>query len=287
MSRLTAAFERAQRLPEAPTEVGPAAVPWALDHAAAQPQAEPPARRDPPARLSFDASIEDRIAVGEHADGMLVEQYRRLAAVLHHAGQQQNLRSVMISSAVPSEGKTLTATNLALTLSQSYERRVLLIDADLRRPSVHQIFRLPNHTGLGDCLRATVSVPPVRTVSPTLRILTAGQPTADPMSALVSGNMRQLLADAVQQFDFVIIDTPPVGLLPDANLLSNMVDGVLMVVSAGSTPYPAVRRAVDALGAAHVLGVVFNRVAKDTMAHAYGSYGYYYGKERSTDAPAR
>ena len=107
------------------------------------------------------------------------------------------------------------------------------------------------------------------------------------MSALVSGNMRQLLADAIQQFDFVIIDTPPVGLLPDANLLSNMVDGVLMVVGACSTPYPVVLRAVDALGSARVLGVVFNRVQKDAMAHAYGKYGYYYGTERSTSARAR
>ena len=95
----------------------------------------------------------DKIVVGDQADAGLVEQYRRLAAVLHHAQTQRGVRSVMIGSAVAAEGKTLTATNLALTLSHSFDRRVLLIDADLRRPSVHEMFGLPNDHGLVDNLR--------------------------------------------------------------------------------------------------------------------------------------
>src|SRR5262249_48843354 len=116
-------------------------------------QAEGP-KRD--AADSFDYRLGDcaagKVVVEMGAEMGLVEQYRRLGAVLHHAQLQRGTRSMMIASAVAAEGKTLTATNLALTLSCSYQRRVLLIDADLRRPDLHNMFRLQNHAGLGDGL---------------------------------------------------------------------------------------------------------------------------------------
>src|SRR4029079_2816669 len=90
-------------------------------------------------RGHFPEGVLDKIVVGERADAGLVEQYRRVAAVLAHAQTQRRVRSVMVASAVAAEAKTLTATNLALTLSHSFDRRVLLIDADLRRPSVHEM----------------------------------------------------------------------------------------------------------------------------------------------------
>src|SRR5262249_52852356 len=160
-------------------------------------------------------------------------------------------------------GKSLTATNLALTLSESYQRRVLLVDADLRRPTIHDIFRLPGEPGLVDSLRGVTKGPlPVVQISPTLWVLPAGRPHPDPMRVLVSESMKQLIAEAVEQFDWVIIDTPPVVLLPDANLLASMVDAALLVVGANSTPYPIVKRAVDALGPSRILGVVLNRADK-------------------------
>src|SRR5438067_664707 len=94
-----------------------------------------------------------KVVVGPGAESALIEQYRRLGAALHHHQLQSGARTLMVTSAVAAEGKTLTATNLALTLSHSYQRRVLLVDADLRRPSVHEILRLPNTTGLSDSLR--------------------------------------------------------------------------------------------------------------------------------------
>jgi Mrp family chromosome partitioning ATPase len=107
-----------------------------------------------------------------------VEQYRRLGAALHHHQLQSGARTLMVTSAVAAEGKTLTATNLALTLSHSYQRRVLLVDGDLRRPSVHEILRLPNMTGLSDSLRHPEKTGlRVHTISPYLSALTAGGPT--------------------------------------------------------------------------------------------------------------
>jgi capsular exopolysaccharide synthesis family protein len=280
MSRLTAALDRASKLPgRAPgPEPAPAgaALAWQLDAADATP--EPAAPPSSTFGHRFSDAAATKVVVHPDADFLLVEQYRRLAAVLHHAQDERGVRTVMIASAVASEGKTLTATNLALTLSHSFQRRVLLIDADLRRPSVHQVFQLPNRDGLIDRLRREAGgTLPVARVSPTLWVLTGGRPDADPMSALVSGTMRQLLADAAAQFDWVVVDTPPVGILPDANLLAAMIDVALLVVSANSTPYPLVKRAVEAIGAQRILGVVFNRVARLALADRYGDYGYYYG----------
>jgi len=216
-----------------------------------------------------------------------VEQYRRVGAVLHHAQLQRGVRSVMVASAVAAEGKTLTATNVALTLSHSFDRRVLLIDADLRRPNVHEMFGLPNEHGLIESLQypngGRLSV---TAVSNNLWVLTAGRPTSDPMSSLVSEAMKQLLADAAEQFDWVIVDTPPVALMPDANLLAGMIDAALLVISANTTPYPFVQRASAAIGPERILGVILNRADQSAIAHEYGYYGYYDRVQRD-EAPRK
>jgi capsular exopolysaccharide synthesis family protein len=216
-----------------------------------------------------------KVVVGPDAESTLVEQYRRLGAALHHHQLQSGARTLMVTSAVAAEGKTLTATNLALTLSHSYQRRVLLVDADLRRPSIHEILRLPNTTGLSDSLRHPEQAGlRVHEISPNLSALTAGRADSDPMAGLVSDTMNRLLSEAAQQFDWVIVDTPPVALLPDANLLAAMIDTAVLVVSARATPYPLVRRAVEAIGQQRILGVVLNRMSKAEMVAAYSYYGY-------------
>src|SRR5207247_2572301 len=209
--------------------------------------------------------------VAQDGESSVVDQYRRRAASLHHAHLQRNVRTVMITSAVASEGKTLTATNLALTLSHSYKRRVLLIDADLRRPTVHEAFRIANDSGLADVLRnADTRRLPLCRASETLWILTAGTPTTDPMSALSSEEMRMLLAEAIEHFDWVIVDSPPVALLSDASLVAAMVDTTILVIGAASTPYPLVRRAVESVGASRLIGTVVNRKDRGQMVGGGG-----------------
>jgi len=216
-----------------------------------------------------------KVVVGPGAESALVEQYRRLGAALHHHQLQSGARTLMVTSAVAAEGKTLTATNLALTLSHSYQRRVLLVDADLRRPSIHEILRLNNSTGLSDSLRhPETGGLRYHPISPYLSALTAGRADSDPMAGLVSDTMNRLLSEAAQQFDWVIVDTPPVALLPDANLLAAMIDTAVLVISARRTPYPLVRRAVEAIGQQRILGVVLNRMAGADMVAAYNYYGY-------------
>jgi protein-tyrosine kinase len=209
-----------------------------------------------------------------------VEQYRRLAARLYLAQGEDRIRIVMVTSAMPGEGKTLTAANLALTLSESYRRQVLLVDADLRRPCIHELFQVPNLTGLNDGLKSDVDrkVPIIR-ITDHLTILTAGRPESDPMSTLASDRMRRVLEEAGSTFDWVIVDTPPVGLLSDARLMASLVDTVLLVVRAGSTPTQAIRSAADAVGRDRILGVVLNRAESNGPG---ATYAYeYYGKSRA------
>ena len=252
-------------LDDASAAPGPAHVhPAAADPAAAHPVADPVARD----------KRSEKLIVGQH-DNLLIEQFRRLAAVLHHAHLQRNARTVMIASAVPAEGKSLTSTNLALTLSRSYEKRVLLIDTDLRRPSLHALFNVPNTAGLTTSLNDPKQpLLPVVKVQENLWLLPAGRPDPNPTSLVTSPAMQQLLTEAVAEFDWVILDTPPVGLMPDANLLAAMVDVAFVVVNAGHTPYPLVQKAVEAIGLERVLGVVLNRADRSAAAAAY-SYGYY------------
>jgi receptor protein-tyrosine kinase len=228
----------------------------------------------PSTPASFGAADRTKLVVGDAMDSSLIEQYRHLAAVMHHAQKASNVRSVMVTSALPAEGKTLTATNLALTLSESYQRRVLLIDADLRRPRMKEMFALKGGEGLTDSLaQPRDGRLPVHQVTPHLWVLTAGHVLPDPMSLLVSPAMRQLLDDAKESFDWVVVDTPPIAILPDANLLAGMIDTTLLVVSAQSTPYPMVQRAVQAVGPNRILGVVLNRAERSGLSENYAYYG--------------
>lgn len=291
MTRLTEALERAHLVPGSTPE--PASAQRAGDdalrtwHFDAEDDVPPQPRREPiePApsdhARSVSADVREKLVTEGLEDAALVEQYRRVAAALHHAQTQRGIRSVMVASAVAAEGKTLTATNVALTLAKSLNRRVLLIDADLRRPSIQDMFGVDNRRGLIDTLRNPLGGRlAVASVSTNLWVLPAGRPTSDPMGSLISDTMKQLIADAVAQFDWVIVDTPPVALMSDANLLAAMIDGALLVISANTTPYPLVQKAVEAIGPQRVLGIILNRVDR-AIAHEYGYYGYhrYYDRE--------
>lgn len=226
----------------------------------------------------IDHSLAEKIVADRNISPISREQYRRLAAVLHDAQANTGLRVVMIASALSGEGKTLTASNLALTLSESYQRRVLLIDADLRKPTLHQVFRIESTLGLSTGLESpTETKLTVHQVSPKLSVLPAGRPTSDPMAGLISDRMRRLIEEARETFDWVIIDTPPVVLIPDANLLAAMVDATVLVIRANSTPHNLVKRAAEAIGARRIIGTVLNQ-AESASGARYGAYsGYYYG----------
>jgi capsular exopolysaccharide synthesis family protein len=205
-----------------------------------------------------------------------IEQYRKLGAALHEAQVENGLRALLCTSALMGEGKTVTACNLALTLSKSYGRRVLLIDADLRRPQIHTMFGIPNTVGLGDALTASEDTKlAVQQITPHLSVITAGTATSDPMTGLISERLRQVIAQASNRFDWVIIDTPPVLIVPDARVLVSIVDAVLLVVRAGSTPFRTVLRAVELIKRDRIFGTVLNCVEEATLDAEYGYDRYY------------
>lgn len=225
----------------------------------------------------LDSRLAEKVVADVNMSGVSREQYRRLAANLHDAQGNSQLRVIMVASAMPGEGKTLTASNVALTLSESYRRRVLLIDADLRKPALHQLFRLNTTSGLIDGIESPTDVKLVlRQVSSQLWILPAGRPSSDPMAVLTSERMRRVIEEARESFDWIIIDTPPLMALADAHLLSSLVDAAVLVVKANSTPHELVKRAADIIGRDRVIGVVLNQAAEPRHGAYGGNYGGHY-----------
>ena len=242
-----------------------------------------PAPPAPPARVpafestgtsnSFSPKTAGKIVGGLETDPRSVEQYRRLAASLHQFQVERGIKKVMVASAVAGEGKTLTALNLAVTLSESYLRRVVLVDADLRCPRVHELLDSAPIHGLNEALKAARPTPLIlTTVSPRLSILPAGQADPDPMGQLTGARMASVLNELAQQFDWVVVDTSPVVMIPDANLLAGMVDGALIVIRAGQTSYDLVDRAIQELGRKRILGLVLNQV--EDKVSQYPAYAY-------------
>lgn len=231
-----------------------------------------------PGTARFREDTVEKLVSAQGQEAAALEQYRRLAAKLHQAQVDRQLNAVMVVSAIPGEGKTLTSLNLALTLARSYKRRVLLIDADLRRPSLHDVCGLRVERGLMEAVLSPAEsgeLAPTYELMPGLAILPAGQPTNDPLGVLTSPRLHAIVAEARRTFDWVIIDTAPMAALSDAAVLKDLVDGALLVVSAGSTPYDLVERAVNQLGREHILGVVLNGVESNEIDSAYGYAGYY------------
>jgi capsular exopolysaccharide synthesis family protein len=292
MARLADALQRANRSRaenDPPPPVTPPETPPDTPALVAMPRA--PERAVPAGRLRLlsvpegapvnprwrkDPELIGKLVGTDEVSSGALEQYRKLAATLHHAQEERSIQVVMATSSLPGEGKSLTTSNLALTLSESFQRRVLLIDADLRRPTVQRIFGIATIEGLDAGLKGKPDRPmPLTRLSDRLWVLPAGRPNPDPLSGLTSDRMRRLIQEARGQFDWVIIDTPPVSLLPDANLMAANVDGVLLVVRAGKAPFQLVKRTVETIGHERILGVVMNAVDFRHDRNAGGYYEYY------------
>jgi protein-tyrosine kinase len=235
--------------------------------------------RDCAVSARFSKAYQGKLVADGGAPLASIEEYRRLAATLHHLQAEQGLKTLMVTSAVPQEGKTLTVVNLAMTLSESYRRRVLLIDADLRRPSIHDVFGISNRYGLCDALRPEPGELQVSRVSSLLWVLPAGPPDANPMRALASERMERFLGEVGSSFDWILLDAPPVALMADAGLLARLTRAVILVIGARSTPYAHVEKVVAELGREHIIGTVLNRVE----GHATQWSGYHAAHDGSRE----
>jgi non-specific protein-tyrosine kinase len=201
----------------------------------------------------------------------VAEAYRTLAANLQFASLDRQVQTVGVTSPAAGEGKSTTIANLGIALAEN-GRRVVLVDADLRRPVLHELFGTVNREGLTSILLSERSSLPLQeTGTPGLRLLPSGPVPPNPLEVIASQRIDQVLALARAQADVVLVDTPPAAVLADAALLAPRLDGVLLVVSAGRTRRDLARRAKEQLErtGSHVLGVVLVNVRDTGKLYEY------------------
>ena len=255
-----------------------AAAPAALAEppAFAIPEPVHPAAAAAPHVRQVSAGLDPRLVAAGAPQSLAAEQYRSLRTRVQRAENGRAFRTIIITSPNKGDGKSLTAANLALTMAQEFQQRVLLVDGDLRRPSVHRLFGISETPGLSDVLmggatldEALVAVPDHR-----LTVLPSGVIPTHPAELLGSAAMRRVLDTLRSRFDRILVDMPPVAPLADVAIASPMMDGVLMIVRAGVTPKPAIERALSGLDMSKVLGLVLNDAGDAAAKYGYTGYGY-------------
>lgn len=213
----------------------------------------------------------------------LSEAYRGIRTGLQFAGIDHAAKTLMVTSAMPGEGKSTTAANLAVVLAQS-GFKVAIIDADMRKPNIHKIFRIASRPGIVDAILANENSPlrfsPERKIK-NLRIMPVGKRPPNPAELLGSKRMKNLIERLKAEVDYIVMDAPPVLAVTDAQILGGLVDQVLLVVRHG-TDRAAVVRALDSLRMvdAPVVGTVLNRIERSGDNDYYYYYGYYSEKEQ-------
>lgn len=218
----------------------------------------------------------------------MAESYRALRTSLLLTSLGAPPKTILITSALPREGKTTTSVNTAIVLAQK-GTRVLLIDADLRRPSIHKTLGLGPRVGLSNILTggATLQQTTIRSsLLPNLYVLPAGTPPPNPSELMASAEMAQLLAELREQYDHIVVDTPPTLSVTDAVVLSAHADAVVLVIRSSQTTKPALRRSREILAQvnARVSGVLLNAVNLNSADYHYyyeyqGKYGQRYYDE--------
>ena len=216
---------------------------------------------------------------GESKTRLGTEEFRTLRSRLYQIRERQPLKTVLVTSALPAEGKTFIAANLAQVIVRQHERRALLIDADLRWSRMHLSFGTNLKPGLTDYLMGNVDEFAIiqRGAYENLFMIPGGSPCSNPAELIASGKLEALLRRLAPLFDWVIIDSPPAVPVSDSSLLADMCDGVLMVVRSAVTPFDMAQRAVQEFREKHLVGVVLNDVEPGTGYNSY-YYHYYHGR---------
>lgn len=291
MSRIEQALEKAAMLRGTTAESGPVAVPRQTDDVPPRERAGlPPFPAEPLDGIRHDNPL---LATLNDPHSYVSEEYRKLkSAIVAGTSLGEFRNTVMITSTLGGEGKSITALNLAITLAQEYDNTVLLIDADLRKPMTAEYLGIPGERGLSEYLSVGAHLPEllVRTGIGRLSILPAGKPAANPVELLSSQRMKDLLDEIRHRYPdrYVIIDAPPALPFAEVRSLSSIVDSIVFVVREGQSSLANIDEAIGALNRKKIIGIVFNEASAVGLSSKYG-YGYGYGGygHRSEPAEAR
>ena len=213
---------------------------------------------------------------------VISEAFRTLRTNIQYSNIDNSIKTILVTSSMSEEGKTVVAANLAVSIAYT-GKKVLIIDCDLRKPTLHKKLGIYNFKGLTNVLIGEIAFEEVidkHNDIPTLDILTSGPIPPNPSELLGSMKMEEFLSNLKNEYDIIILDSPPVGIVTDAAILSTKTEGVLLVVNSGKTETDAVKRSKELLENvnANIIGVVLNKV--DMKNKAYSKYGYskYYGE---------
>ena len=206
------------------------------------------------------------------------EEFRSLRTRLNHMQTLQPIHSVVVTSASPAEGKSFAAMNLAIAEAQLAGNRTLLADFDFRRPVIHSLLQISRGPGITDYLLGKAPLEAIirRVANSNFYVMTAGEAVINPLELLNLREVRQLIDDLPQLFNWVILDTPPLLFAADANLLSTLCHGTILVVRIGATTIDAVTRAMQSLCQNNVLGIVVNGARRGELYSKYTYYHSYY-----------
>ncbi len=212
-----------------------------------------------------------------HRERRGTEQFRTLRSRLYQIRDKRPLKSILVSSALPGEGKSFIAANLAQVLARQHGRRVLLLDADLRRSSLHSALGTTSAPGLTDYLAGEVDALAAIQRGPmeSLYFMPSGRSASNPAELISSARMKTLSEQMAEMFDWIVVDSPPAVLVSDASMAARYCDGVLLVVQAASTPYDVASKLRHEFRQSPLLGVVLNQVEATAT---YGGYYYEYGR---------
>lgn len=210
----------------------------------------------------------------EQPKSPITEQYRLIRNNIHFSSVDEEIKTIVVTSPEPNDGKSTTSSNLAVVLAQQ-GKQVLLVDADLRKPTIHYVFNVSNRDGLTNILMKEINLVEaiIKTHVPNLEVITSGSIPHNPSELLNSIAMEQVLEELAEIYDYIIFDTPPILLVTDSQIMANKCDGVVMVVASRKSKKDRALKAKDLLekAKAKLLGVVVNGV--ETQKGDY--YGYY------------
>jgi capsular exopolysaccharide synthesis family protein len=225
----------------------------------------------------------NELIVHERPKSPIAEAYRSLRTNIQFANLDNNMKTILITSATPGEGKTITLLNIAIAMAQN-KQRVIVIDCDMRKPRIHKILGISNKSGLAEYLMDGNNIEDYinRIFKLNIDVMTSGKIPSNPSELLHSNVMKEMVEFLEKKYDYVLFDSPPVVPVTDAVVMSSYIEGAILVVSSGKVSVDMVKKAKESLEASGVnlIGAVLNRIPVNNSKE-YKSYYYYYEESES------